>query len=102
MHRAHVCGRRAQHHRFLRWPPRSQPRGEQELPLMTTKSLNIGLIGSGFMGKAHVFGFTSAPRVFDLPFDLVLHTVADITEDAAARAGRTLGFRKHTGDWRGL
>ena len=48
---------------------------------MTKPRLRIGLIGTGFMGKAHVFGFTSAPRVFDLPYDLELHTVADITPD---------------------
>ena len=48
---------------------------------MTTKpKLRIGLIGTGFMGKAHVFGFTSAPRVFELTYDLDLHTVADGTE----------------------
>ena len=32
---------------------------------MTKPKLRIGLIGTGFMGKAHVFGFASAPRVFD-------------------------------------
>lgn len=67
---------------------------------MTKPVLRIGLIGTGFMGKAHVFGFTSAPRVFDLPFDLVLHTVADITPEAAARAAQTLGFAQSTADWR--
>ena len=50
---------------------------------MTKPKLRIGLIGTGFMGKAHVFGFTSAPRVFELPFDLELHTVADITDEGA-------------------
>ena len=68
---------------------------------MTTKpKLRIGLIGTGFMGKAHVFGFTSAPRVFELPFDLELHTVADITDEAAERARQTLGFAHATSDWR--
>lgn len=67
---------------------------------MTKPKLRIGLIGTGFMGKAHVFGFTSAPRVFELPFDLNLHTVADITDEAAERARRTLGFAHATSDWR--
>ena len=53
---------------------------------MTKPKLRIGLIGTGFMGKAHVFGFTSAPKVFDLPYGLELHTVADVTAEAAARA----------------
>lgn len=67
---------------------------------MTKPRLRIGLIGTGFMGKAHVFGFTSAPRVFDLACDLDLHTVADITDDAAERARQTLGFAHATSDWR--
>jgi predicted dehydrogenase len=66
------------------------------------KRLNIGLIGTGFMGKAHVFGFSAAPRVFDLPFDLHLHTVADITPEAAERARMSLGFEKATADWQSL
>ena len=66
---------------------------------MTKPRLRIGLIGTGFMGKAHVFGYTSAPRVFDLRFDLELHTVADITPEAAARAAQALGFAHATANW---
>ena len=69
---------------------------------MPKPRLSIGLIGSGFMGKAHVFGFASAPRVFDLPYDLHLHTVADITPQAAEQARQRLGFDHATADWRTL
>lgn len=69
---------------------------------MTKPRLRIGLIGTGFMGKAHVFGFTSAPRVFDLPYDLELHTVADITPAAAEEAARRLGFAHSTANWRDI
>lgn len=62
----------------------------------------LGLIGSGFMGKAHVFGFAAAQRVFELPCDVELHTIADITPDAAEAARRALGFRHATADWRTL
>src|SRR5918996_5995109 len=64
--------------------------------------LRIGLIGTGFMGKTHVFGFAAAQRVFDLPYELVLHTVADRTEELAAHAARTLGFARFSGDWKTL
>ena len=67
---------------------------------MTKPKLRIGLIGTGFMGKAHVFGFASAPRVFDLPYDLELHTVADVTDEAAAKAATAFGFAHATTDWR--
>ncbi len=66
---------------------------------MTKPRLRIGLIGTGFMGKAHVFGFTLAPRVFDLPYELELHTVADITPAAAEAAARRLGFAHSTANW---
>ena len=69
---------------------------------MTKPKLRIGLIGTGFMGKAHVFGFASAPRVFELPLDIELHTVADLTPAAAARAAQTLGFAQSTADWRSI
>lgn len=69
---------------------------------MTKPRLRIGLIGTGFMGKAHVFGFTSAPRVFDLPFDMELHTLADITPDAATEAARRFGFAHATANWQGI
>jgi predicted dehydrogenase len=69
---------------------------------MTKPTLRIGLIGTGFMGKAHAFGFTAAPRVFDLPCDLVLDTVADVTPEAAAEAARRLGFARSTTDWRAM
>ena len=69
---------------------------------MTKPKLRIGLIGTGFMGKAHAFGFASAPRVFDLPYDLELVTVADVTEESAARAARAFGFAGHTTNWRDI
>jgi len=62
--------------------------------------LRIGLIGTGFMGKTHVFGFATAAKVFDLPFEVELHTVADVTESAARKAAEAWGFAHATTDWR--
>ena len=69
---------------------------------MTKPQLRIGLIGTGFMGKAHALGFSAAPRVFDLTHDLVRHTVADVTAAGAATAARAYGFAQHTTDWRSI
>ena len=69
---------------------------------MTKPKLRIGLIGSGFMGKAHAFGYTTAAGVFDLPFELALRTIADINDEAAAKAAAALGFSRATSDWRSL
>ena len=62
----------------------------------------VGLIGTGFMGKAHAFGFISAPRVFDLPVDVEFHTVADTDLAAAHVAARAFGFAHATADWRDI
>ena len=69
---------------------------------MKKKDLNFGLIGSGFMGKTHVFGLSIANRVFDLPFNLHLAKIADASEDVASQAASELGITEHTGDWRTL
>ncbi len=69
---------------------------------MTKPKLRVGLIGSGFMGKAHAFGYTTAARVFDLPFELELHTLADINDETAAKAAAALGFGRSTSDWRAM
>ena len=67
---------------------------------MTRKTLKIGLIGTGFMGRAHASGFLNAARLFDLAYEFHLHSVADVTEAAASRAARQLGFAQATADWR--
>ncbi len=54
------------------------------------------------MGKAHVYGFAMAQKVFDLPFDIELHMIADVTEAGAAAAARAFGFAHHTTDWRSI
>ena len=38
-------------------------------------TLNIGVVGSGFMGKTHVYGYAIADRVFDLPYKLNLISI---------------------------
>jgi len=69
---------------------------------VTKPKLRIGLIGSGFMGKAHAFGYATATRVFDLPYELELHTIADVNDLAATKAAAALGFSRATAEWRSL
>lgn len=66
------------------------------------KTLRLGLIGSGFMGKTHVFGFATALRVFELPFDIELACIADVSMAQAEAARASLGFQAATDDWRVL
>jgi predicted dehydrogenase len=69
---------------------------------MTKPRLGVGLVGSGFMGKSHAFAYALAARVFDLQFEVELLALADLTEEAAARAAGALGFARSTADWRSL
>jgi predicted dehydrogenase len=64
--------------------------------------LGLGLIGSGFMGRTHAFGFTNAGKVFVLPVAVEMEILADASMDLAARAAEALGFRRATGNWRDL
>ena len=64
--------------------------------------MKVGLIGSGFMGQAHVFGFATAQRVFDMPITFEMATMADVTLPMAQKAKDAFGFAKASGDWRDL
>ena len=66
------------------------------------RTLRLGLIGTGFMGRAHAFAYAAAPRAFDLAFDVALDAVADVTEEAAAAAAAQFGFARSTADWRAM
>lgn len=64
------------------------------------KSIGIGLIGTGFMGKAHALAYQSVNAVFgDVP-EVRLEVLCDQpAEKAYAMAGQ-FGFARATEDWR--
>src|SRR5262245_4654211 len=65
--------------------------------------LNIGLIGSGFMGQTHADSYRRAGLLYrNLPRTPVLYAVADANDKLAERARGRLGFQKAYGDWRKL
>jgi len=66
------------------------------------RDVGIGLIGSGFMGKAHALAFAAAATTFDLPIRPRYVVLADIDSAMASAAAARLGFARSTGDWRTL
>ena len=69
---------------------------------MTKPPLRVGLIGSGFMGKTHIFGFATAARVFDLPYEIRLECIADATPELARSAMARFGFCRYAKSWEEL
>lgn len=66
------------------------------------KSIRMGVIGAGYMGKAHAIAYKSAATVFDLPAAPVCEMIATTSAEGAAAKAEALGFRRSTGDWRAL
>lgn len=65
------------------------------------KKLNVGLIGAGFMGKAHVVGYSNMPKLFwPAPAMPVMKTICDIVPEIAADAKERFGFEKCCLDYR--
>ncbi|MEX4806539.1 Gfo/Idh/MocA family oxidoreductase, partial [Klebsiella pneumoniae] len=65
--------------------------------------LNIGLIGSGFMGQAHADAYRRAAMFYpDLPKRPHLYALADQDQAMAERHAAKLGAEKAYGDWREL
>lgn len=65
------------------------------------KKLNIGLIGAGFMGKAHSMAYATMPMFFwPSPAIPVRKVVTDISEESAKDAAARFGFEKYTSDWK--
>lgn len=70
---------------------------------MSKRPLNIGLIGSGFMGQAHADAYRRATMLYPgLPLQPRLYKLADVNAEVAAQAAARFGFAHATGDWREL
>ncbi|WP_145475823.1 Gfo/Idh/MocA family protein [Yersinia similis] len=66
------------------------------------KEVRIGLIGTGYIGKAHAIAYAQAPTVFELRGKLVREMVAEISPALAAQCAQAFGFNRFTSDWREL
>jgi predicted dehydrogenase len=66
------------------------------------KTLNIGLVGYGFMGRTHSNAFLQAPRYFDLPYQPVLKAVAARNTDRVNAFASNWGYESVETDWRKL
>jgi predicted dehydrogenase len=66
------------------------------------KTLNIGLVGYGFMGRTHSNAFLQAPRYFDLPYQPVLKALCARNPERAKTFASNWGYESVQTDWRKL
>lgn len=65
------------------------------------KELNVGLIGAGFMGKAHSLAYAGMPMFFwPAPAMPVKKIIADFDEGRVKEAAIRFGFEKYTTNWK--
>ena len=67
---------------------------------MGIKKINVGLIGAGFMAKAHSIAYAGMPMFFwPAPAIPVKKMIVDINEAAARDAKEKLAFESYSTDW---
>src|SRR5438045_2377071 len=66
------------------------------------KQLNIGLIGYGFMGRAHSNAFRKVGNFFDLEYQPVLKAVCGREETKVKAFAQKWGYQSRETDWRKL
>jgi predicted dehydrogenase len=62
--------------------------------------LGIGLIGTGYMGKAHAVALSAVGAVFNTKLRPVREMICSTTAAGAAQKAAEFGFRHSTADWR--
>lgn len=67
------------------------------------RELRVGLIGAGFMGKAHSMAYAALPMFFwPAPALPVRAVIAEANQDLADEAALRFGFERGTADWRSI
>jgi predicted dehydrogenase len=67
------------------------------------KDIRIGLIGAGFMGKAHAAAYKNVPLIFgNEPGCPILEIIADVDERAVEKRAAEFGFTRWTTNWRAI
>ena len=66
------------------------------------KPLRIGMVGYGFMGRAHSNAYRRVNNFFDLQYEPVLQAVAARDKAKAEKFADTWGYQSVETDWRKL
>ena len=66
------------------------------------RDIGLGLIGGGYMGKAHAVALSAVGAVFDTNLRPRLEMICATSDQSAERYRAAYGFARATGDWRVL
>src|SRR5579872_3614927 len=66
------------------------------------KTLNVGIVGYGFMGRTHANAFRQVNQYFDVAYRPVLKAVCGRTEDGVKAFAEQWGYQSFETDWRKL
>lgn len=68
-----------------------------------SRTLNVAMIGGGFMGKAHAMAYAAMPMFFwPAPATPMRKIVVDVTDELAEEGRRRYGFEESSSDWRAV
>jgi predicted dehydrogenase len=70
--------------------------------MSSPKTLNVGLIGCGFMGRTHSNAYRKVTNFFDLGRQPVLKAICDFNGDKAAAFAKQWGYESVETDWKKL
>lgn len=66
------------------------------------KNIGIGLVGTGYMGKAHAVALQAVAAVFNTNLRPVCEVICSTTAGGAAAKAAEYGFKQSTSEWRDL
>ncbi|MHC5005116.1 MAG: Gfo/Idh/MocA family oxidoreductase, partial [Planctomycetota bacterium] len=69
---------------------------------MAGKTLNVGMIGYGFMGRAHSNAYRRVGNFFDLPYEVVLKAACARDKSRVDAFAGQWGYESVETDWRAL
>ena len=72
------------------------------MPRMPNKAIGIGLVGTGYMGKAHAVALKSVGAVFNSKLRPICEMICSTTVEGAARKAAEYGFNASTAHWQEL
>ena len=61
--------------------------------------IGVGVIGTGFMGKAHSIAYSASASVFGTGLRPRLEIVCDLSPQRASQRATDLGFSRYTDKW---